>query len=421
MATFSCDVTLPLGDLLYAKPLTNVEHPLLAKGVVLDDGRKRYVLCAVDWCTMRNSTHQRFRSKVAEAAGADVCDVAIQCVHQHTAPSFDAGAEELLRQQENPPQHRNLDSLSEITDRLAAAVKESVDRLQPFDRVGLGQARVDRVASIRRVFDEDGKLRTRWSACRDPELRAMPEGNIDPWLRTITLACGDKPLVRLHYYATHPQSYYRDGRASYDFPGIARQRLETEESVLQIYFTGCAGDVTAGKYNDGTPEARAELAERLFAGMKASIAATRLVPVDGLRWRVAAVSLVPRSDGPYDPAKNRATLGDSKASDQARIAAAGRLACFERLKQPIELTAMRIGPARILHLPGEPMIEFQHYAQQLLPDAFVAVAGYGIGTPGYVCPERAFEEGGYEPSASAIVPPSEGIIKEAIRELLTTD
>ena len=60
----------------------------------------------------------------------------------------------------------------------------------------------------------------------------MPEGGIDPLLRTITLLRGDKPLVRMHYYATHPQTYYLDGRASYDFPGMARQRLQEEEGVF---------------------------------------------------------------------------------------------------------------------------------------------------------------------------------------------
>jgi len=418
VATFQSDVTLPLGDLLYSLPLATVEHPLLAKGIVLDDGQSRYVLCAVDWCTLCNRTHSMFQSKLADAVGTDVSRVAVQSVHQHTAPPFDASAEELLQKQKNPPKHRNLNSLEEITDRLAAAAKKSLDDLQPFDSVGLGQAKVDRVASIRRVITPEGKLLTRWSACRDPELRAMPEGNIDPMLKTITLLRGDKPLVRLHYYATHPQSFYRDGRASYDFPGIARERLQQEEGVFQIYFTGCSGDVTAGKYNDGTPEARKELAERLFAGMNASIASTRVVPAERLQWRTVPVQLTPRTDADRDPNENRSTLENPEENADARIHAAGRIACYERLKEPIELSSLWIGPARILHLPGEPMIEYQHYAQGLLPGEFVAVAGYGIATPGYVCTEQAFEEGGYEPSASAVVPQCETVLKAAIRQLL---
>ena len=41
------------------------------KGIVLEEGRNRYVLCAVDWCELCNSTHQLFRRKIARAAATD--------------------------------------------------------------------------------------------------------------------------------------------------------------------------------------------------------------------------------------------------------------------------------------------------------------------------------------------------------------
>ena len=421
VATFQSEVTLPTGHLLYIKPLARVEHPLLAKGIVLEADDARCVVCAVDWCTMNGLAHGMFREKIAAAAGTEASRVAVQCVHQHTAPPYDGAAQKLLDEQKNPPQHRDLKFLDEVTDRLAGAVKESLSRLEPFDSVGKGQAKVDRVAAIRRVFTEDGKLLTRWSACTDPKLRAMPEGPIDPILKTITLAKGNKPLVRLHYYATHPQSYYREGRASYDFPGIARERTQEKEGVFQIYFTGCSGDVTAGKYNDGTPEARAQLADRLAAGMWASIESTRFEPVGTLAWRVVPVTFEAGNASDEDLAESRAVLKDPEGDPEARIRAAARISRVERLGRPIEFTSLAIGSIHVVHLPGEPMIEYQHFAQRSLPEAFVAVAGYGVASPGYVCTEKAFEEGGYEPSASAVVPKSEEKMKDAIVRLLTAE
>jgi hypothetical protein len=82
---------------------------------------------------------------------------------------------------------------------------------------------------------------------------------------------------------------------------------------------------------------------------------------------------------------------------------------------------LAIGNVYLLHLPGEPMVAFQQYAQQQRPGAFVAVAGYGDCGPGYLCTERAFREGGYEPTASAVVPESEAAIKKAISALLGID
>jgi len=126
----------------------------------------------------------------------------------------------------------------------------------------------------------------------------------------------------------------------------------------------------------------------------------------------------PRTDGVRDPEQNRRCLADPAAKAEARIAAAGHVACYTRLQEPVVLSLVEIGPARVLHLPGEPLIAFQHFACGLQPDRFLAVAGYGLATTGYVCTERAFTEGGYEPSASAIVPESEQVLHAAIRRLV---
>ncbi|MDY0171088.1 MAG: hypothetical protein RBS80_31400 [Thermoguttaceae bacterium] len=420
VATFHADVTPPPGSFIYGlQRLETIEHPLLAKGIVLEDGRRRYVLCSVDYCLLSNGTHTMFRRKLAEAAGTDLACVAVQTTHVHTAPLVDQGVAEILEAIQDPPAYYDLALYETIADRLAAAVAASLNGLQPFDQVGMGQAKVERVASSRRVPDAAGTLHWRGSSSgKRAELRALPEGNIDPFLKTITLARDGKPLVRMHYYATHPQTFYRDGRASYDFVGMAREALQEKEDVFQVYFTGCAGDVAAGKYNDGTPEARQALYERLLAGMEAAVASTAWMPAERPEWRTAPVLLPPRSDAGQSAADRRAKLLDEKVQPFMRTWHARRLAFAQRADQPIELSLLRIGRVHIVHLPGEPMLEYQWYAQRLRPDDFVAVAGYGEGSPSYICTERAFTEGGYEPAASAVGPESEGSLKAAIRQLL---
>ena len=71
----------------------------------------------------------------------------------------------------------------------------------------------------------------------------------------------------------------------------------------------------------------------------------------------------------------------------------------------------------MLHLPGEPFVEYQLKAQVLRPDAFVCVAGYGDDGPGYIPTDRAFLEGGYEPTV-ALAAPSEGLLTKAMAKLL---
>ena len=40
---------------------------------------------------------------------------------------------------------------------------------------------------------------------------------------------------------------------------MAREAIQEKEGVFQLYFTGCSGDITVGKYNDATPAVMAAL------------------------------------------------------------------------------------------------------------------------------------------------------------------
>ncbi len=215
IATFQSNITPPLGQPLFTcEAIKTVESPLLAKGIVLEADGNRYVLCALDWCTLSGSTYDSFRAAIASAAKTVPSRVALQTVHQHTAPMVDGDAWKLLKEAGVPQYQLDPKVVEDIESRLADAVRKSISRLEPFDRVGTGQAKVDRVASCRRAITPEGKVVTRYSTCKAPDMRALPEGIIDPYLKTITFARGDKPLVRLHYYATHPQTHYGDGRIS---------------------------------------------------------------------------------------------------------------------------------------------------------------------------------------------------------------
>lgn len=420
VASFCSDVTPPVGHPMnggYSTPVKTIEDRLEAKGVILQAGQDRYVLCAVDWCGLSNTAYAAFRDKIAAAAGTDASRVALHCLHQHTAVLADGNAQRMLADAENPIAVHDPKFLEDVTDRLAEAVKASLGHVEPFNRVGFGQANVDRVASSRRII-VDGKLRSRMSATEDAELRALPEGTIDPTLKTITLAQGDRPLVRVHYYATHPQSFYGDGRVSSDVPGLARKELQKQEKVPQIYFTGCGGDVAMGKYNNGTRQARDELTARLLGGMKAAVAATRWAPVERIVWRTVPLRLPLRNDEHYNPAGQQAVVADAAVSRSRRIEAAEYLAFARRIDEPILVSSLQIGQVYAVHLPGEAFIEYQLYAQRVLPDRFVAVAAYGEYDPVYIPTERAFQEGGYEPTQAMAAPQSETVLKQAIRQLL---
>jgi hypothetical protein len=56
------------------------------------------------------------------------------------------------------------------------------------------------------------------------------------------------------------------------------------------------------------------------------------------------------------------------------------LAWIERVQsgKPVELSCLSIGQVKMLHLPGEPFVQYQLAAQKMLPDQFVCVVGWQI-------------------------------------------
>ncbi len=104
------------------------------------------------------------------------------------------------------------------------------------------------------------------------------------------------------------------------------------------------------------------------------------------------------------------------------MAAARDLAWLRRCQagDTIDITCLRLGPARILNLPGEAVVEYQLAAQAMVPDLFVAVGAYTDYGPGYICLKEHYGQGGYEdsPAASKVSPEVEDALMPAIETLL---
>lgn len=422
LTTFRADVTPPIGHPLcggWIKPAVAVDDPLDAVGVILLGMGRPIVLCAVDWCGLRNDANRLWREALASAVQTVPECVALHCVHPHNTPFADVKAERLI-EGAHAPTSLDLKFFEGCVKRCADAARASLAHARPWTHAGFGQAKVEEVASNRRVLGPDGKVKyTRTSATKDPKARAEPEGLVDPYLRTLSFWDRDRPLAALSYYATHPMSFYGDGRVSADFCGLARRkRQEDEKAVFQIYFNGCAGNVTAGKYNDGSHENRAVLRDRVYGGMVAAWKGTERFAVDGFSWRAEAIQLPPRTEPNFGADASRAVLNDSAATAARRNNAAFQLAWLARQDRPIDVTCLDLGRARVLHLPGEPFVEYQLFARDQRPDLAVCVAGYGDGGPGYLPTARAYQQGGYEPTVALAGPESEAILQGAIKKLL---
>ena len=400
VGVFAVDASPPVGSPLAYDPTKGTVHPLSCKGVVLIGQDKPIVLCALDWIGVGNDGHREFRAKLAEAAGTTVERVEVHTLHQHDAPVCDFSTDRLLAEYGINGEFYDADLAREVIARTAEAVKKAIADATPVTHLGLGKADVEKVASNRRILGPDGKVKhVRYTACQDPAVRAYPEGVIDPSLRMISFWAGDKPVVAISYYATHPQSYYRTGLANPDFPGIARDQRQEATGVPHVHFNGAGGNIGAGKYNDGSPENRQILADRVAEGMTKAWDATVKTPIAAadLGWETVRVALPPAPH--LDEKALLAIVADKTKPVRERAKAGSELVWLRRCHEgaKIDVSCLRLGKARVLHLPGELFVEYQLAAQKLRPDLFVAMAAYGDYGPGTSAPPRR-TPGGYETS-----------------------
>lgn len=430
IAVFEADASPAVGDPLAYDPTVRIEMPLSARGIVLAGNGEPVVLVAVDWIGIGNKAYDAWREALAEAAGTTPDRVTVHSLHQHDAPMADYNAPAILTEFGIDPagtRFDNRDFVEKTIERTATSLRDAIEQgLQTVTHVGTGIGIVEKVASNRRLIDREGGVyQGRMSSTTNVTAQRAPVGTIDPDVKLLSFWNADEPLAVLSYYASHPQSYYRTGGANPEFPGIAREVREEETGVMHIHFNGAGGNIAAGKWNDGSTRKRHILADRLAAGMAEAWERTERTPVTAaqLEWRIEPVALPPGEH--LDEQALEQALAEAAEQGSVPTGEARQLGWLRRslAGDTIDLTALRVGPARVLHTPAELAVEYQLYARSLYPDDFIANASYSDYDPGYISTEIHYQQGGYEASdrASRVAPGVEHVLLPAIRQVLAFD
>ncbi|HEY6979278.1 MAG TPA: hypothetical protein VH396_23440 [Chitinophagaceae bacterium] len=424
VCVFEADVTPPIGSPVAYAMTRSIQDPLSARGLVIFiDDQKPVVLCAVDWIGISNEGNDEWRKKLAEAAHTTVDRVSVHVLHQHDGVVCDFTMDKILKEYNVQPTQFDDTFLREAIQNVANAV--SVASMKPLEvtHIGFGEAKVEKVASNRRILGKSGKVEMiRWSSKNDSATMAAPEGLVDPWLKCVSLWNNEKPIAVITYYATHPQSYYGKGDVTCEFIGIARNNREKSLGGLpHIHFNGAGGNITAGKYNDGSEALRPILANRVETAMQQAWDQTKKTVVPkNIAWKNTEVTL-PLGENIVEE-KLRSTLSNEKSSWQEKISAAEKLAWYQRSKEGVKInvSSLRLGKIWLLNLPGELFVEYQLAAQQMKLGEEVCTAAYEELGPGYIGTAISYTQGGYETSDlnSGVAPEVESVLMEAIKEVL---
>jgi hypothetical protein len=420
---FEVNASPPIGSPVAYAAARSITDSLSARGIVVLSADKPVVLCAVDWIGISNEGQDRWRRQLAAAAGTTIDRVSVHTLHQHDAPRCDFTIERIMA--EYGLGGRSIDNAftEDVIQRTAIAVKTAIKNAQLVTAIGCGQAKVDSVASNRRLMDAAGNITTRWSSTTDAVMRAAPEGLIDPWLKCISFWNGNKPVALLTYYTTHPQSYYGTGDVTCEFVGIARNAIEKQLGAPSIHFNGASGNITAGKYNDGSAPQRIVLARHVEEGMMKAWRNTKKYPLrnSSVTWKNIEVEL-PLGKNLIETDLRRRMV-DTTLNIHEKFRAAEKLAWYQRsvAGNKVNISSLKLGKIWLLNIPGEAFVEYQLAAQKMRPKDIVCTAAYEEYGPGYIGTRASyFQKGGYETSdiVSGVSPDVESVLLNAIRTVL---
>ena len=402
LSAFQADVTPPVGHMLFTgqfKTSAGIETRLEARGLLLQIPEdKPIVICAVDWSEIRNETYDLWRDRLAEAAGTTRERVLVSAIHQHDTPLGDLGAERILRSLGSEHQVIDPQFHDEALGRVVKALEDSIANAVPVTHVTYGKGKVEKLASNRRYLSAEGTPQfNRGSACKILAAQRAPEGEIDPYLKSLGFWNGDHELAVYSVYSVHPMSYYGTRKTDSDFPGLARSKRQAETpNTFQIYASGCSGNTTAGKYNTGSEENREVLADRLYQGMVAASASATNSTLSSLSFRNEKLEIKPRTSKGFNKAELEKEVRETTDVRNHLLASLG-LSWLDRIERKgsiIDVPSLVVngGEAQVVLLPGEIYVEYQKYAQSIAPERLVMTPGSGESAPGYIPLEEHWKE-----------------------------
>lgn len=175
---------------------------MLAKGIIIEITKN------IDGCEIANHSYYRLCKLIADAVKTEPDAVFEHTDHQQITLMCDEDAFDIIATISNLSPCPKNEVFEEIFNRITHSVKNALSQLTSCDSIKIGSAKVEKVVSNRCISMPDGKIATRSSSCKDPKLIEAEEGLIDLYLRTLSFTSTQgKPMARLHYYATHPQSF----------------------------------------------------------------------------------------------------------------------------------------------------------------------------------------------------------------------
>ena len=377
MAVAKIDITPPAGTKVvgHVREVDGARDRLHAVALLFDDGKTRAAVVTLDLLNCPPEMVASLREAVESATATPAGNVMIAVSHNHSGPGW----------AQNPEWARKVvKALGEETGRAAKA-------LRPVS-IGYGEGRIDFNVQRRKVIDGRAVV------------RLNPDGPCDHRVKVLRFDDGTSadPVAVLMHAVCHPCVFtWGDGwtqphakgypKMSADFPGEAKSFVEKTYGAnsTALFLQGCAGDIRPNL--PGHPYRCGDEADIRWCGRDLGCAVVRAADRAFVREELARRP----SAYPIRCAREVIEVPSIKKGETVRC----------------ELQALKVGPYLFLTLPGEPLVEYGFRLEKAIADRAVPiVVGYANGNIGYICTDKAFKEGGYEPNNSRSGPGAEEVL-----------
>jgi neutral ceramidase len=413
------NITPPLGIPLigsYGKPSDNVLDELLAKALVLDDGKNTLVIVSCDLLyTPLEEIAGPARKIITEKTGIPERNILICATHTHSGPEVFTKSK-FRTTGDRPPPDIDLSYLDTLVKKIAGSALIAHKEMQQV-KIGAAKGQAPEVVYNRRPRNNDGLVKMAFTL--PPEIKATRKVAVDPDgnVRTTFVLPDDKTewtfgpidpdvcvlrienmageiFASLVNFGCHPVTIYPhlSTSISADYPAFVTGVVEQTEGGLCLFTLGLAGD--AVPFDRGLIQCRqigravgGEALRRLQF-----LTTTDDVSLSGLKKEIVFPAKKSAQEQPVDNDKD---------------------------PDPIisEIQVLRIGDIYILGLPGEVLVEvgLQIKKRAKLEKLFIVTLSNDA--IGYVCHSAAYDEGGYEPAGATNLAKGAGeiMIEQALK------
>lgn len=401
-------VTIPGGHRAgYAE---DVDDELLAKALVLDNGRTRLAFITCDLIAMPQNIAERARQRVAKRCGIPVAHTMINATHTHSG----GGIADLLGTDGDS------DYIEWLHLKIADAAELACRRLRPA-RIGFASVEEDRIAFNRRWRMKDGTVRMN-PGVADPNL-IEPTGPTDPELAMLYVEdLEGNPVSAAACYSLHYIG--AGGGISADYFGHFFRQMQSYlgGDCVPLLWNAASGQINnidfsgRRRWKDrGHVHAR-KMANVLAGHVLTEIQLMEMQDTLDLAAVTGTFDFAPRTITPEDlemADKILASPDDPPQYDDGpfswvvgqpiprSIVDVYAMECKRLARLPARMSAtvqaFSLGNAAIVALPGEVFVESGLNIKSRTSAGPVFVVSLANGYIGYICTDKALtEEGGYE-------------------------